>query len=279
MTATFAEPRSHGEGFFEMTEDDYYAHPALSFSAAKKLLHPSCPAIFRYAQDHPQPHKREFDLGHAAHKVVLGAGAELYVIDADSYRTKKAQTERDDAYDRGDIPVLPAEFDQVQAMAAAVRVHPIAGPMFSGDGLAEQSLFWTDPETGVPCRARLDWLSHLVADFKTSTSAEPGHIARKIDDFGYYMQADWYLSGAIHLDLVAPDAEFVFVFQDKNPPYLVTAVVLDDVALKIGHERNRQAREIYRDCMENGVWPGYSTAIERVSLPLWSQRRYTEEVY
>jgi hypothetical protein len=268
-----------GDGFYDMPEDEYHSHPALSVTAAKKLLHPSCPAIFRYSQDHPQPRKREFDLGHAAHKVVLGAGEELYVVDADNYRTKKAQTERDDAYDRGDIPVLPDEFDQVQAMAAAVREHPQAGPLFSGPGLAEQSLFWTDPETGVPCRARLDWLSHLVGDYKTSTSAEPGHIARKIDDFGYYLQADWYLSGAVHLDLVAPDAEFVFVFQDKNPPYVVTTVVLEDVDLKIGHERNRQAREIYRDCLESGVWPGYSTTIERVSLPFWSRRRYTEEVY
>lgn len=262
-----------------MPEDDYHAHPALSVTSAKRLLHPSCPAIFRYEQDHPQPHKREFDLGHAAHKVVLGEGSELHVIGADNYRTKKAQEERDAAYDRGDIPVLPAEFDQVQAMAAKVREHPIAGPLFSGDGLPEQSLFWTDPETGVPCRARLDWLSHLVGDYKTSTSAEPSHIARKIDDFGYYMQADFYLSGAVHLDLIAPDAAFLFVFQDKNPPYLVTVVELDDVALKIGHQRNRQAREIYHDCMERGIWPGFSNGIERVSLPAWSVRAHERSMW
>ena len=266
-------------GIYDMSEAEYHAHPALSFSAAKKLLHPSCPAIFRHAQDNPQPHKREFDLGHAAHKVVLGEGSELHVIGANNYRGKDAQQERDAAYDRGDIPVLPAEFDQVQAMAAKVREHPIAGPLFTDGGLPEQSLFWTDLETGVECRARLDWLSYRIGDYKTSTSAEPGHIARKIDDFAYFQQADWYLSGAIHLDLVAPDAEFWFVFQDKNPPYLVTVVDLGDVDLKIGHERNRQARELYRDCMASGVWPGYSNTVERVSLSVWAQRRYTEGIY
>ncbi|GAA0550237.1 hypothetical protein GCM10010172_35430 [Paractinoplanes ferrugineus] len=266
------------EGIVDMPEDEYHAHPALSFSGAKKLLHPSCPAIFRHEQDNPQPHKREFDLGHAAHKVVLGEGSELFVIGAENYKTKKAQQDRDDAYDRGEIPVLSHEFDQVQAMAAQVRAHPIAGPLFS-EGLAEQSLFWTDPETGVPCRARLDWLSWRIGDYKTSTSAEPGHISKKVDDFGYYMQADHYLSGAVHLDLIAPDAPFHFVFQDKNPPYLVTVVELDDVALKIGHDRNVQAREIYRACMESGVWPAYSNRIERISLPAYSQRRYTEGIY
>jgi hypothetical protein len=267
------------EGIIDMPEDEYHTQPALSFSGAKKLLHPFCPAIFRHTQDNPQPHKREFDLGHAAHKVVLGEGSELYVIDADSYRTKKAQTERDEAYERGDIPVLPVEFDQVQAMAARVREHPIAGPLFGGPGLAEQSLFWTDPATGVPCRARLDWLSYQVGDYKTSTSAEPGHISKKVDEFGYYLQAAWYLDGAIHLDLVAEDAEFWFVFQDKNPPYLVTVVDLSPDDLQIGRERNRLAREIYRDCLEAGVWPGYSNDIVRISLPAYARRRHHEGIF
>lgn len=278
MTAV-AEAPAALYGIYDMPEDEYHSHPALSFSAAKKLLPPSCPEIFRYEQDHPQPHKREFDLGHAAHKVVLGEGSELFVIGADNYRTKKAQTERDEAYDRGEIPILPAEFDQVQAMAAKVREHPIAGPLFTDGGLAEQSLFWPDPETGVQCRARLDWLSYRVGDYKTSTSAEPGHISKKVDDFDYYMQASWYLDGAIHLDLIAEDAEFVFVFQDKNPPYLVTVVDLHEDDLQIGRDRNRLAREIYRDCTEANIWPAYSNDIVRISLPAYARRRHHEGIF
>ena len=59
---------------------------------------------------------------------------------------------------------------------------------------------------------------------------------------------------------------------------LVNVVDLDDVALQIGRDRNRLALEVFRDCTDAGVWPGYSSGITRVSLPPWAQRaHYTEE--
>ncbi len=267
------------EGIIDMPEDEYHAHPALSVSSAKKLLPPSCPAIFKHERDNGQGHKRVFDFGHAAHLVVLGAGPELHVIDAEDYKTKAARQKRDDAYARGEVPVLMDEFNTVQAMAAALRRHPLASSLFAEGGLAEQSLFWTDPYTGVACRARLDWLSHRIVDYKTTTSANPAQIAKAVDSFGYHMQAAWYLEGAIGLDVVPEDAEFLFVFQDKNPPHLVTVVELDETALKIGHDRNQYAREIYRDCLEADVWPAYSNDIERISLPAWAQRRHFEGTF
>ena len=266
-------------GIYDMPEDDYHAHPALSVSAAKKLLPPSCPAIFRYEQTAGQQHRREFDFGHAAHLVVLGSGPELHVVNADNFQTKAARAERDEAYARGAVPLLPEEFDTVQNMAAALHQHPRASELFAEGGLAEQSLFWTDPDTGVDCRARLDWLSHRVVDYKTTTDVSPSAISRTVEKFGYHMQSSWYLEGAVLLDLVSQDAEFLFVFQDKNPPHLVTVVDLDDVSLKIGRERNRQAREIYRDCVESGVWPAYSDGIETISLPPWSVRAHEREAW
>lgn len=265
-------------GIYDMPEDEYHAHPALSVSAAKKLLPPSCPAKFRHEQLNGQPHRREFDFGHAAHLVVLGSGPELHVVDAENYLTKKAKTERDEAYARGAVPLLPDEFDTVQNMATALRRHPLTAELFAEGGLAEQSLFWTDPDTEVACRARLDWLSHRVVDYKTCTDVEPGQIARTVDKFGYHMQAAFYLDAAVHLDLIGPDAEFLFVFQDKNPPHLVTVVDLQPEDLQIGRERNRLAREIYRDCVEANVWPAYSDDIVRISLPAYARRRHHEGI-
>ena len=261
-------------GVYELDEDAYHADPApggsLSSSGAKKLLPPSCPALFAYERDHGRPPKREFDLGHAAHRLVLGVGPELHVVDADNYLTKAARAERDEAYARGDVPLLAAEFDTVQAMAAKLREHPRAAEAFAQGGVAESSLFWRDADTGVMCRARLDWLSDKIVDYKTCTDVSPGAIANAIARFGYHVQNAFYQAGAAELDLVDPDEPFLFVFQDKNPPHLVQVVELDDVALKIGYDRMRLALEIYRDCEEAGVWPGYSNDIEVISLPGWA---------
>lgn len=261
----------------DMPNGEYQAHPALSSSGAKKLLLPSCPAIFDYERVHGEEHKREYDLGSAAHTLLLGSGPQPHVIDAANYKTKAAQQERDEAYARGDVPLLPQEFDAVQEMVAAVRNHSTAGELFSA-GKAEVSLFWTDPTTGVPCRARPDWLrADSIIDFKTSTSVAPQHIAKSVADFGYHVQASLYLAGAIELKLIEPDAPFYFVFQSKNPPHLIKVVELDEVALSIGRDRMELALEIFRDCTESGLWPGYGDDIELISLPAYEVRRHYNE--
>jgi hypothetical protein len=91
------------------------------------------------------------------------------------------------------------------------------------------------------------------------------------------MQAAHYLDGAAELDLLPEDAEFLFVFQDKNPPHLVTVVDLDERALRIGREQMRLAIEIFRDCTEADMWPSYSDDIETISLPAWYTRAHDKE--
>lgn len=166
-------------GIYDIDVDDYHRDPvpggSLSSSGARKLLPPSCPAKFRYEQDNPGPSQaRHFDLGHAAHKLVLGVGAPLVVIDAANYKTKAAQEQQKAAHLAGHVPLLTHEHDQVQAMAAAIREHPIAGPLFNPEhGTPEVSLFWRDSPTGIMRRARFDWLPHqyegrrlIIPDYK-----------------------------------------------------------------------------------------------------------------
>lgn len=264
---------------FDMPAEEYHSSPALSSSGARKLLYPSCPAIFEYERLHGQERKQEFDFGTAAHTLLLGSGPQPHVIDADSYQTKRAREERDAAYARGDVPLLPKEFDAVQAMVAKARMHPTAGDLLSV-GKAEVSLQWADATTGVPCRARPDWLrDDCIVDYKSTTSAAPSHIAKAVADFGYHVQAAFYLAGAVALDLLPPDAPFYFIFQSKTAPYLIKVVELDEVALEIGHDKFTAALEMFRDCTEAGSWPGYGDDIEVISLPAYELRRHREGTF
>ena len=271
-------------GVYEMPHAEYLADPvpggSLSSSGARLLLPPSCPAIFRYRQDHPPESTATFDFGHAAHRLVLGEGPPLAVLDAEDWRTKAAQQWREGVRAEGSVPLLRAEHEQVQAMAAAIREHPIASALLEpGTGRPELSLFWADDD--IWRRARLDWLPlpgpgrTIVADYKTTVSADPvSALGKHVPNYGYHQQAALYLDG-VRL-LVADDPAFVFVFQDKAPPWLVTVAELDFQALEIGRARNRQAIERYRDCRESGIWPGYSDDIELISLPSWAVPRIEE---
>ena len=62
---------------------------------------------------------------------VLGAGAEIAEIKARNWQTKAAQNDRDAARAEGFLPLLTHEHEQVKAMAAALRRHPVASALFN----------------------------------------------------------------------------------------------------------------------------------------------------
>lgn len=267
--------------------DRYHADPvaagSLSFSGAKLLLPPSCPALFRWAQDHPV-HKDVFDWGSAAHKLVLAdSSVEIVVVDADDWRTKAAREQRDEARLAGLVPMLRDAYQQVLAKAIAIKDHPLASKLFEpGSGKAEQSLFWQDPVTGVWRRCRLDWLPNprggrlVIPDYKTAVSADPETWAKAAANYAYNQQAAWYSDGVRALDLDEEPA-FVFVVQEKNPPYVVTVIELDEVAVHIGRMLNQQALQVYAECRRDDRWPDFSNGVVLQPLPTWYTRRWDED--
>lgn len=269
-------------GVFSLTDDQYFADPvpggSLSSSGARLLLAPSCPAKYRAAMDEPFAATKDMNLGKAAHGVVLGTGPDLVVVDAADWRTKAAQTARDEALARDAVPLLPAQMKVIQEMAAALRAHPLASILFDREhGTPEQALFWRDTPTGIMRRCKLDWLPDeakgrhtIFAEYKTCRSAAPKAIGRALADYGYHQQASWNLDGIRALQLAASPV-FWFVAQEKVRPYVVTVAEVDVTGLRIGHERNREAIDIYARCTETGHWPAYSESPVVVSLPQWAE--------
>lgn len=268
-----------------MPDREYHADPvdggSLSSSGARLLVSPGCPAKFRAWLDGPPEIRHEFDVGSAAHSLALGAGARIHVIQkapdvpADSMRTNFAKDDAAAARARGDIPLMQSDYEQVQAMVRAIEAHPQARALLMGDGgVSERSLFWVEDAWGVSCRARIDRWAPLLSgrfaavDYKTTGSVLPRKIVAACRDYGYWQQADFYLRG-IRATGLASDAPFLFVFQEKTPPYMIQIVQLVPQALAYGHWRNEEALERYRDCTATGVWPGYehSDGILNIELP------------
>jgi hypothetical protein len=268
-------------GVYDMPSADYHSqHDWLSVSGAKKLLKPSCPAKFKAAQG-VEEHKPHFDLGKAAHTRVLGDGDEVVVVDALDWRSKDAREQRDAAHAVGQVPILIADNAVIDAMAASLEAHPIA-PLLFAAGKAEVSLFWTDADTGVQCRSRVDWLPTavkgkrlIVPDLKTAVSSEPGEFSRAAARYLYAMQDSGYSQGIQALG-IDPDPAFLFVVIEKEAPYLVTVCQLSADDKRLGAALNDKARRIYRECVETDTWPGYSDGIADISLPPWHFNDYEE---
>lgn len=273
-------------GVYDLADDEYFADPvaggSLSSTGARALLPPSCPAKFDYERHHPRPSTKAFDFGHAAHQLVLGAGPKLVKVAGsgkagpNTWATNADKDKVAEARDSGAVPLKPADWDTVHAMAAALKAHPFASLLFTR-GHAEKVLVWRDEDTSVMCRAKVDWLpdehrtSYLLPDYKSAVSVEIGHLGRAVHNYGYYVQAPFYLRGIRALG-IASNPAFLFVAQEKEPPYLVTVFQLTPGALAAGDRRVDQALRIYADCTATGVWPGYATDIEEINLPAWATR-------
>lgn len=269
-------------GVYEMSNEEYHADPvpggSLSSTGARRLLPPGCPAQYRWTVDHPDTDpKPHFDVGHAAHMLVLGRGPKIVSVPYDSWRTAKAKVMRDVIRGEGGVPLLAEQYDRVVDMAAALRAHPLAKLLFDPDrGQPEQSLFWVDEPSGVWCRARLDWLPDripgmrmIVPDYKTADKVDLDALSRSCATYGYHQQDAFYRAGVQALGLADADCRFLLVFQAKDPPYLVTVVEMDHVAQRLGHRLNRQAISIYRSCRDAGEWPAHADDVVQLQLPAW----------
>lgn len=260
-----------------LAEAAYHADSALSSSGARVLARDGA-AAFRWQQENPSGPKKEFDHGHAAHRLVLGAGPDIVVVEADNWRTKKARDQAAEAHTAGKVPLLRKDYDVVRAMVAAITSHPLAAPLLaSGSGVSERSLFWTDPVFRVRCRARLDRWTCLVSgrwtvvDFKTTTSVKYHKLVKTFYEYGYWQQQDWYQTGAIACGL-ADDPGFLFVAQEKTAPYKVQVIDGDHETAAWGAQQNRKALQMFRDCTESGAWPDeeMSHQILTLSLPRYA---------
>lgn len=276
-----------GPGVYDLPADVYHSDPApladggsLSSTGARKILPPSTPAAFRYWRENGEPPKASFDFGHAAHRNVLSAGAELVIIDAPDYKTNAARAQRDEAYAAHRIPVLQKDLDVVQAMTEKLREHPLAVALLSHDrGTPEQALFWTHPKTGRWCRALVDLLPktgigrrYVLADYKTATDASTDAFSKAAGEYGYHQQDAWYRAGIRALG-IDPNPRFLFVVQEKRPPYLVNVIELDHDAQTLGDRLNEHAAYLFDQCLTVGHWPGYGDDVAIASLPPWILNR------
>lgn len=280
MTAQTHYAGGIGPGIYPDIPDTEYhaAKDILSSSGARRLI-TSTPRKFYEEMTTVRPYNPAFEIGHAAHTLMLTVGDPFEVVNADSWRTKDAKEVRDAALQAGNTPLLAKEYAQVRAMADAILEHPVAGELFTrNDTVMEQSLYWTDEQTGVACRARPDLAVNdwsLIVDYKTTVSADPREFAKSIAKYGYHQQQAWYCEAVETLTGIRP--EFVFVCQEKTPPYEVSLIQLDADAVRIGGRLNEDARSIFAACMDSGVWPSYPTSVQVVGLPAWALRQADQE--
>lgn len=243
----------------DMPAAEYHALPFLSSSMLKALAN-SCPATLRYKLDNPAT-KDEFDFGSVAHTVILEPEKvtdTVSIIWYENFRTKEARDQRDDARIRNLIPILEHDFHAIMEMRKSIEANGHVIDLLHNISV-EQTYLWYDDMLALDCRCRCDGIKKgkkrdTIIDYKTCTNLKkfPKHMF----DFGYHMQAAWYQRGYKYV--TGREADFVFIAQEKTPPYLCNIYTLSEHALSCGDFLNMNLASIYRECLEHHTWPSYS---------------------
>ena len=249
-----------------ITNKEYHADPAVSKSHLDQIARSAYHYWARYLNPDRQTVKPTAAMlfGTLVHTAVLEPDELRNRYDlAPDRRTKAGKELAADMEARGITPVSAADMDAALAMAGAVRSHQAAAELLR-HGQAEQSFWWDDADTGMRCKCRPDWLNGATCvDLKTTTDASPAGFAKSCAAFRYHVQADHYLAGL-------PAERFVFIAVEKTYPYAVGVYQLDADAMAHGAELRRQNMRMIADCRAINEWPGYSNAVEPLSLPKWA---------
>jgi hypothetical protein len=166
------------------------------------------------------------------------------------------------------------------ACALKVRESVLAIPDMASAlsvGQGEVSAFWSDPETGVLCKCRPDWVhpvgddAVILIDGKSYASADEEEFARQVAKMDYHLQAALYTDGYQHAS-GKKVLGFIFLAIADEYPHLANPIMLDEDSMSVGRRMYRRALNTYAECERTGTWPGHGNDVKLISLPAWAKK-------
>lgn len=272
----------------------YHASDWISRGHIHMLLNGRTPAHVRYKMDNPLPPTVPLIFGSAYHTMMLEpdafqdsylfcpdltprAGAEwCQEHECDVFCGKRDVVVLDERMRRtaivdGHRKTLSAMEDAFQEsleVKTAEGEDSIAKVVWNAPGQIELSAFWVDEETGCKCRARADKYAQdfgVLVDLKSASDAAA--FEREAPRYGYDVQAHHYLRGFNALGAFAED--FLFIVQEKSPPYLVASYAFERWQLSLLADRHRLAMGRLAECQQAGSWPGYIPVLKPLQIAKW----------
>lgn len=254
----------------DLADADYRATDAVSVSTLKRFS--EAPAKAHVSR----PDTDAMRAGRVIHTAVLEAwsfDARYERTELDRRGTKAWQEEEAAALSAGRQLLKAAEWQQAAAIRDAVLAHPTARELLAPGLEAEASIFWTDRDTGLACRARADGIrraDRIIVDVKTTVDASPEEFSRGAGKWRHHWQEAFYRAGLAAAPGGFVADRFVFLAVEREPPHLIGLYELSPSAVLQGEREVMAALRDYAECKRAGVWPGYAEQVLMIDLPAWA---------
>lgn len=264
----------------------YHADPAISSTDIKELLR----SPFEYwTNNWMNPQKVEkkttqaMKFGSAYHELILEPDKFNYEIIEGQKTTSKVGCLAQDEYSR------------MQVMRDMIHNNKYHIGLLR-DGYAEVSVFWNEPNTGLPCKCRFDyWRPYFVTDLKTTTDVSDGALRNHIPNMGYDVSAAMYMNGMAALrdmvkvgrgnidpkidqtflgKFIENPVRFVFLLQETESPFISRAKAMTPGVVECGLDKFYRAIQIAKVNYEahgTNKWPTGYEMVEDLHIEDLSQ--------
>lgn len=209
---------------FLNNDDAYFAHKALSASQIKTYATGGAYDFWKTSVFNPDrietPETDALIFGKLAHCMLFEpAEVEKRFLIMD-WGTKTRGTKKHEeakAANPDKILVSPDEYQKAGRMLSALMDHRLAREIIK-DAYCEVPFAWTDEQTGLPCKAKIDAYKNtpyglVLIDYKTSSSIED--VLRYGQKLQYPIQSAFYCEAAKAKYGKEP-VEFVFIIQSNK---------------------------------------------------------------
>ena len=250
-----------------MNDKDYSALPGIRRSDLWKMNR--SPLHFRYFMDSPEEQTPALVFGQAAHAAVL-EGREAFEKDFTTCpnldrRTKEGKQKYFEFVESAGSKTLISneDFVKIAAMREVFWSDPRVIELLNNPCKTEVPFQWIDGKTGEPCKCKADIITTdangmpVIVDYKTTIAADYRSFRSSARKFGYDFQAGFYTEG---IDLSTLEKHgFIFVVQEKEPPFAVAIYECDESMLIQGRRKFHELLALYHECRMKDEWPGYET--------------------
>lgn len=176
----------------------------------------------------------------------------------------------------GRVCLLQRQREKAARIGEAVRGNPRVADLLKY-GKPEMTLQWVDEATGLPCKARADWLGPSLVGLKTARSIIPRDVGHAVMRYHYTLQWAFYRAGYIALtgDEKIPLRE---IFVESTEPRDVIVYRVTDEAIALGEFYRSAWMAQLASCIQQDMWPGMGHFAERdIELPKWAAQEDDDE--
>ncbi|WP_417447227.1 PD-(D/E)XK nuclease-like domain-containing protein [Kangiella sp.] len=254
---------------------DYHASDAIGSSTLKSIAN----STLAHALSSEFKESDATRLGSAVHAAILEPETfddEFIVIPKIDKRTKAGKILAAEYEEKAQGKTIITEEQKlsVEQVVESIKRHSTASAMLSG-GEAEYSYY--SEIDGVAVKCRPDYVNQgALIDLKTCQDASADGFMRACFNFGYHIQAAYYLD--IYNKVNGTDLkEFFFIAVESKAPYSVNIFKMGEIEINLGREQYKKAfaqlveYKKAGEKLEDLVSPKYSygEGISNIEYPVW----------